>query len=213
MFLFVPNILKFLFLIFWLMALSHPVGFLPSFLHFLLLTSIPPFLSLSFFFFLPPSFVSLSFTFYYDNFQTNTTVEGIYSRLPVLITQLYFFIFYFFLNLFIYFWLSWGSVSVRGLSLVAESRGHSSSRCAGLSLSRPLLLWSTGSRRAGSVVVAHRPSCSVACGIPPDQGSNPCPLHWQADSQPLYHQGSPARVFYRWDCVFPISLDQETYNV
>ena len=25
----------------------------------------------------------------------------------------------------------------------------------------------------------------------PDQGSNPCPLHRQADSQPLCHQGSP----------------------
>ena len=60
-----------------------------------------------------------------------------------------------------------------------------------LSLSRPLLLWSTGSRRAGSVVVAHGPSCSTSCGIFPDQGSNPCPLHWQADSQPLRHQGSP----------------------
>ena len=71
------------------------------------------------------------------------------------------------------------------------SGGHSSSRCAGLSLSRPLLLRSTGSRRAGSVVVAHGPSRSAACGIFPDQGSNPCPLHWQADSQPLCHQGSP----------------------
>ena len=55
----------------------------------------------------------------------------------------------------------------------------------------PLLLRSTGSRRAGSVVVAHGLSCSAACGIFPDQGSNPCPLHWQADSQPLRHQGSP----------------------
>ena len=71
------------------------------------------------------------------------------------------------------------------------SRGHSSSRCAGLSLSWPLLLRSTGSRRAGSVVVAHGPSCSAACGILPDRGPNPCPLHWQADSQPLRHQGSP----------------------
>ena len=53
------------------------------------------------------------------------------------------------------------------------------------------LLRSTGSSRAGSVVVAHGPSCSAACGIFPDQGSNPCPLHWQADSQPLHHQGSP----------------------
>ena len=80
---------------------------------------------------------------------------------------------------------------MRGLSLVAASGGHSSSRCTGLSLSRPLLLRSTGSRHAGSVVVAHGLSCSTACGIFPDQGSNPCPLHWQADSQPLHHQGSP----------------------
>ena len=80
---------------------------------------------------------------------------------------------------------------MRGLSLVAASGGYSSSQCVGLLLSRPPLLWSTGSRRAGSVVVAHGPSCSVARGIFPDQGSNPCPLHWQADSQPLRHQGSP----------------------
>ena len=96
----------------------------------------------------------------------------------------------------IYFWLWWVFVSVRGLSLVAASWGHSSSRCAGLPLSRPLLLRSTGSRRAGSVVVAHGPSFSAACGIFPDQGSNPCPLHWQADSQPLHHQGSPYIDFF-----------------
>ena len=98
------------------------------------------------------------------------------------------YIFKIFIYLFIYFWLCWVFVSVRGLSLVAASRGHSSSRCAGLSLSRPLLLQSTGSRRAGSVIVAHGPSWSAACGILPDQGLNPCPLHWQADSQPLRHQ-------------------------
>ena len=43
--------------------------------------------------------------------------------------------------------------------------------------------------------MAHRPSCSMVCGIFPDQGSNPCPLHWQADSQPLCHKGSPNTVF------------------
>ena len=42
-----------------------------------------------------------------------------------------------------------------------------------------------------SVVVARRLSCPVACGIFPDQGSNSYPLHWQADSSPLSHQGSP----------------------
>ena len=35
--------------------------------------------------------------------------------------------------------MCWVFVSVRGLSLVAASGGHSSSRCAGLSLSRPLV--------------------------------------------------------------------------
>ena len=102
---------------------------------------------------------------------------------------LFFFFHFFFLSicLFIYLWLCWVFVSERGLSLVAAS--------GGLSLSRPLLLQSTGSRRAGSVVVAHGPSCSAACGILPDQGLSPCPLHWQADSQPLRHQESPASVF------------------
>ena len=64
----------------------------------------------------------------------------------------------FFLNL----WLCWVFVSVRGLSLVAASGDHSSSPCVGLSLSQPLLLQSTGSRCAGSVIMAHGPSCSVA---------------------------------------------------
>ena len=38
-----------------------------------------------------------------------------------------------------------------------------------------------------------RCTCPVACGIFPDQGSNPCPLHWKADSLPLDHQGSPSK--------------------
>ena len=65
-------------------------------------------------------------------------------------------------------------------------------------------LWHMGSvvvahglQSAGSVVVAHGLSCSAACGIFPDQGSNPCPLHWQADSQPLRHQGSPALYYLK----------------
>ena len=103
-----------------------------------------------------------------------------------------------YIYIYFYFWLCWVFVSVRGLSLVAASGGHSSSRCAGLSLSQPLSLQSTGSRRAGSVIVAHGPSCSKACGIFPDQGSNPCALHWQADSQPLRHQGSP-RIYLKDD--------------
>ena len=64
-----------------------------------------------------------------------------------------------------------------GSFLVAVSGGYSSLWCAGFSLRWLLLL-----RSAGSVVVAHGLSCSAACEIFLDQGSNPCPLHWQADS-------------------------------
>ena len=84
---------------------------------------------------------------------------------------------------------------MRGLFLVAASGGHFSSRCAGLSLLQPLLLQSTGSRCVGSAIVAHGPSRSAACGIFPDEGSNPCPLYWQVDSQSLCHQGSPGSLF------------------
>ena len=61
-----------------------------------------------------------------------------------------------------------------------------------------LWLQSAGSRarapslqHVGVVVVAQGLSCPEACGISPDQGSNPWPLHWQADSQPLDQQRSP----------------------
>ena len=50
------------------------------------------------------------------------------------------FFFFYLINLLIYFWLCWVFVSVRGLSVVVASGGHSSSRWAGLSLSWPLLL-------------------------------------------------------------------------
>ena len=68
--------------------------------------------------------------------------------------------FFFLVNLFIlfiYFWLRSVFVAARGLSLVVASGGYSS-------------LWCAGSRRAGSVVVAHGLSGSAACGIFPDQG-------------------------------------------
>ena len=79
-----------------------------------------------------------------DNVQTHYLVHVVaYRRHPVNIG-------YFFLILFIYFWLCWVPASARGPPPpAAASGGHSSSRCAGPSLSRPLPLRSTGSRRAG----------------------------------------------------------------
>ena len=104
-----------------------------------------------------------------------------------LLSHIIFFFFpYLFIYLFIYLFLAvLGLRFVRGLSPVAASGGHpssrcggrSSSRCAGLPPPRPPPSRGTGSRRAGSAIVAHGPSRSAACGILPDQGSNPCPLH------------------------------------
>ena len=110
-----------------------------------------------------------------------------------------------------------------GFSLVVESRGDTSCG-AQASLHWLPLLWNTGFRvcrlqylqhmgsvaavsgpqSTGSIVVAHRLSCAVAHGIFPDQGSNPCLLHWQADSLPLSHQGSPQTNFYfhSFPCTF-----------
>ena len=52
---------------------------------------------------------------------------------------------------------------------------------------------SSQARERGSAVGVHRHIVGVprACGISPEQGSNMCSLHWQMDSQPLDHQGSP----------------------
>ena len=123
-----------------------------------------------------------------------------------------------FIYLFIYLWLCWVFVPVRGPSPVVASGDHSSSRCAGLPPSRPPLLRSTGSRRAGSAIVAHGPSRPAARGILPDEGSNPRPLHWQADSQPLRHQGSPSPFILKdsfagyWVCIWQ-SFSFSTLNV
>ena len=51
------------------------------------------------------------------------------------------------------------------------------------------------SRACGLSSRGTQASLLVACGILPDQGSNPCPLHQQADSLPLDHQGSPVICF------------------
>ena len=41
-------------------------------------------------------------------------------------------------------------------------------------------------------------SCSAVGGVLPDQGSNLCILHWQADSLPPSHWGSPKTGFLNW---------------
>ena len=125
-------------------------------------------------------------------------------------------------------------IAACGLSLVAASGGYSSLWCIGFSL-QWLFLQSTDSRcmgfsscstwaqqlqllgprvhgllqlwHTGSVVVVHRLSCSEACGLLPDQGLNPCSLHWHVDSYPLYHRGSPLFMYFKSSHTMESNLD------
>ena len=99
-------------------------------------------------------------------------------------------------NWFIYlFFVSLGLFLLRGLPLVAASRGCSPVTVRGLLRAVASLVAEHGHQSSGSVVVAHGLHCPEACGIFPDQGSNMCLLHWQADSLPLSHQGTQCPVF------------------
>ena len=66
-----------------------------------------------------------------------------------------------------------GSLLLRGFCLVAVSGGHSLDALYGLLIVATSLVVDPS---AGSTVVVHGLSCSTACGIFLDQGSNPCLL-------------------------------------
>ena len=83
------------------------------------------------------------------------------------------------------------SCGTQVLIVVASILDSTGSRAQGLQW-----VWLPRLQGTGSVVVAHGLSCSMACGIFPDQGSNLCLLLWQADSLSLSHQVSPMVLFY-----------------
>ena len=102
------------------------------------------------------------------------------------------------------------SVAVLVLSLGLVSGGRSSLRCTG-SHCRGFSCGAQALEPQASVVAAQGlnscslralerglSSCSTRAthGIFLDPGSNPRPLHWQADSCPLFHQGSPSFFLY-----------------
>ena len=59
------------------------------------------------------------------------------------------------------------------------------SHCSGFSCwgTRTVGAWASVVAALSSVFVTHGLSCSMACGILPDQGLNIYPFHWQVDSQ------------------------------
>ena len=100
---------------------------------------------------------------------------------------------FYFLNFFsLLIWLCWVFTAAHRLSLVAMSGGYSLLVVLWLLIVVEDGIWGV----RVSVVVALGLCCPGAHGILLDQGLNPCPLHWQADSQPLDHQGSPSSLHY-----------------
>ena len=79
---------------------------------------------------------------------------------------------------------------------VVEAQGLSSS-CPRPQSTQASVVVACGFGSCGSqcLVGAHRLSCSTPCDIFLKQGSNLCPLHWQVDYYPPYHEKSPAAGF------------------
>ena len=117
-------------------------------------------------------------------------------------------------NLFIYFQLCGVFVAAQDFHQLQQTGATLQMRCSGshcggfsggahscrvLTLQQ---LWHVGSavviprlQSTDSIVVAHTLSCCMACEVFPGQGSNLCLLHWQVNSLPLSHQGSPWAKF------------------
>ena len=106
------------------------------------------------------------------------------------------------------FWLHW--VSVAELELLWGC-GVQASHCGGFYCCGA---WSP--RRAGLIVVEYGLNYPKACRIFSDQGSNPCPLHWQVDSYPLDQQGSPSPVILQHSSLKDHCVDwtyETTYTI
>ena len=82
---------------------------------------------------------------------------------------------------FAYFWLCWVFVAVWAFFIFREwgllFSGAGASHCGGFSCHQAHEF-----RCTAQVAVAHRLSCSAACGIFPDQGLNRRPLHCKVGS-------------------------------
>ena len=88
-----------------------------------------------------------------------------------------------------------GSVLLCGFSLAAPSRGCPL-LCSQAAPGVSHFCCRAQALECGSVVRMQPLSYSPASGVFPNQRSNPCPLHWQAVSYPLHHQGSPTLTFF-----------------
>ena len=107
-----------------------------------------------------------------------------------------FFFKYNFIFVFVYVLAAWGHLARRAFPSLQRARAalhcgaqasHSSAFCC-----RAAALGCVGSNSCGSRLRSY--GARAACGIFPDKGLNPCPVHWQVDPYPLCHQGSPQHL-------------------
>ena len=98
---------------------------------------------------------------------------------------------FFFLIVFIYFWLCWVFVAVGELSVVVVNGGDSLVVVCGFLIALTSLVAGHRLQNVCSAVAAQGLSCYMACQVFLNQGPNLHLLHWQVDSLPLIHQGSP----------------------
>ena len=133
-------------------------------------------------------------------FQCFTNFFSYLHFLPILFHEIFFFFQFFFLIriisffnvlIYLYFWLCWIFVALHRLLCRCCAQA---SHCRVHELQWLQHMGSVvavqGPWSMCSVLVAQWLSCSTVYGVFPDQGSNPCPLHWHVDSYPLYHQKS-----------------------
>ena len=117
-------------------------------------------------------------------------------------------------HVYIYFWLCWVFVAAWAFLSVQRVGATLQLWCTGFILWYHLLQRSTGSsvwasvvagqgsrsvahrfQSTGSTAAVHGLSCSVACGIFPDRGSNLCLLQWLVDSSRLSEPSRKLRMF------------------
>ena len=82
----------------------------------------------------------------------------------------------------IYFWLLWVFVGAHRYSLIVQSGGYCQLAVLKLVNAAAPPAAERRLQSTGLVVGAHGLCCPEACVVFPDQGSNPHPLHGQADS-------------------------------
>ena len=128
------------------------------------------------------------------NIAISVHYETISASHCILMLLVYFWLWWVFVAALAFFWLSWAGTTFHCSVWASPCSGFFCWGAQVLGRADFSSLQHMGSIVGvpGSVVV-HGLCCSAAGGIFPDQGSNPSLPHWQADSLPLSHRGSPSQ--------------------